>query len=286
MKKLLLSLLIVSICISTTFAQSPELFNYQAVIRDNTGELLVSTDIGVRISILEGSSSGSILYQETHDEATNQYGLLNIEIGSGTAASGNMASINWGSNKKYLRIEIDETGGSSYTEMGTVQLLSVPYSLYANAAKNLGDENIYGSGSDTLFVVKDYDGNVVFAVFPDGAAVYVNETVKGKVGGFAVSGRSPSKATEEEYLVVTTDSTRVYVNEPAGVKAKVGGFAVSGRSPSKGTVSSLMDLTKENYFIGHEAGVNTTDGLYNTFLGYYSGYTNTEGFNNIFIGDS
>ena len=76
------------------------------------------------------------------------------------------------------------------------------------------------------------------------------------MGGFAVSGRSPSKIVEEEYLVVTADSTRIYVNQST-TKGKVGGFAVSGRSPSKSTVSNFLDITPENYFIGHESGQKT-----------------------------
>ncbi len=100
---------------------------------------------------------------------------------------------------------------------------------------------------DTLFSVKDKNGNVVFAVFPDGAAVYVNEGTKGKVGGFAVSGRSPSKAgAETDIFIVTPDSTRIFVNDTISVKGKVGGFAVSGRSPSKGIANEYLVVTGDS----------------------------------------
>ena len=99
--------------------------------------------------------------------------------------------------------------------------------------------------SDTLFAVKDKNGNIVFAVFPDGAKVYVNSGVKGSVGGFAVSGRNPAKAAiEEDYLKVTPDSTRVWINE--SVKGKVGGFAVSGRNPAKGITSDYFVSTSDS----------------------------------------
>lgn len=286
MKRILLIILVLTALSTTFFAQSPNSFNYQAVIRDNSNKLLINQDVGIKISILDGSASGAVLYSETHAESTNANGIINLKIGEGTYVSGDFNAINWGADEKFLKIEMDASGGNTYSILGAFQLLSVPYALNANTANKLGYENIYSPDTDTLFVVKDHDGNVVFAVFPDGAAVYVNETVKGKVGGFAVSGRSPSKAIEEDYLIVTSDSTRVYVNESSEAKGKVGGFAISGRSPSKGEISSLMNLTKDNYFIGHEAGVNTTEGLYNTFLGYYSGYINSIGSNNIFIGDS
>ncbi len=276
-------LLIVIIIHTSTFGQAPSKFNYQAVIRNNSGELITNQSIKLRVSIIDGSST---IYTEEHSITTNAHGIVNIKIGEGDSPTSDFCLIDWGAGTKSLKIEIDETGGSSFSNLGTVQLLSVPYALYANSANQLGSQNIYSPDSDTLFVVKDHDENVVFAVFPDGAAVYVNETAKGKIGGFAVSGRTPSKNIEEEYLVVTPDSTRVYINEVTETKGKIGGFAVSGRTPSKGIMSSLMNLTKENYFIGHEAGVNTDVGLYNTFLGYYAGFTNYNGYNNIFIGDS
>ncbi|MCK5168453.1 MAG: hypothetical protein KAQ75_01135 [Bacteroidales bacterium] len=186
MKKIALILFFVVLTGIAVYSQAPEKFNYQAVIRDNTGELIINQDISLKISILEGTSTGTPVFSEVHNETTNAYGIVNIEIGS---VSGDFSSVNWESGDKFLKIEIDDTGGSTYTELGVVQLLSVPYALYANSANKLGDENIYSPATDTLFVVKDHDGNVVFAVFPDGAAVYVNETAKGKVGGFAVSGR-------------------------------------------------------------------------------------------------
>ncbi|MCD4832405.1 MAG: hypothetical protein K8R31_01315, partial [Bacteroidales bacterium] len=160
MKIFLLSILVLFVLPIQFFAQSPDAFNYQAVIRDNIGELLINQDISLKISILEGSTTGDVIFSEVHSETTNDYGIVNIEIGS---VSGDFSSVSWESGDKFLKIEIDESGGSTYTELGVVQLLSVPYALYANSASNLGDENVYSPATDTLFVVKDHDGNVVFA---------------------------------------------------------------------------------------------------------------------------
>ena len=112
------------------------------------------------------------------------------------------------------------------------------------------------TSGDTLFAVKDKDGNIVFAVFPDGAKVYVNESAKGTVGGFAVSGRSPTKATEEDFLKVTPDSTRVWIREDAA-KGSVGGFAVSGRSPTKGVVNDYFISTADSTRIYVNDSVST-----------------------------
>ncbi|MFO7829819.1 MAG: hypothetical protein R6V23_14435 [Bacteroidales bacterium] len=96
---------------------------------------------------------------------------------------------------------------------------------------------------DTLFVVKDNAGYPVFAVFPDGAKVFVDQTAKGKVGGFAVSGRTSTKFTEEDYFHITPDSARIYINESA--KGKIGGFAVSGRTSSKGPLQNYFNISGE-----------------------------------------
>jgi len=97
--------------------------------------------------------------------------------------------------------------------------------------------------NDTLFVVKDNAGYPVFAVFPDGAKVFVDQTAKGKVGGFAVSGRTSTKFTQEDYFHITPDSARIYINESA--KGKVGGFAVSGRTSTKESLKDYFNISAE-----------------------------------------
>jgi len=116
------------------------------------------------------------------------------------------------------------------------------YTDTANVAKKLDADVLYFTDSDTLFAVKDRTGNIVFAVFTDGVKVYVDESLKGNVGGFAVSGRGTGKGNVD-YLTVTPDSTRIYVNE--GIKGNVGGFAVSGRGTGKGASDYLM-VTKDS----------------------------------------
>ena len=114
MKKILLMLLVNLACISITFAQSPNLFNYQAVIRDNAGELIVNTDIGIRVSILEASTSGYILYKETQSDVTSKYGLVNLISGASTATSGPLRSIDESQDRQNLRREIVGSGASAY----------------------------------------------------------------------------------------------------------------------------------------------------------------------------
>ncbi len=453
MKRFVFTLILLATSV-VLFAQTPETFQYQAVVRDNSGNVLENKEVSFRISVLKGSTDGNALYSEEHQVTTNNFGLVNLQIGGGSQLSGDFSAIEWEDDTYFLKVELDEQGGSDYSVMGTSPLLSVPYAMHAqtvtdkddadadpeNEIQNLTLENdtltitlndnsaqidltpyldstdadadpeneiqdlnlsgntltitlngnpteidlspyldnqtisykndtlsisdgnevvlpydssqwklkndniVYlgknvGVGStnprsklevmgdstftekDTLFSVKDKDGNIVFAVFPDGAKVYVNSSSKGNVGGFAVSGRTANKASEYEVMRVTPDSTRFYLPESTAkgkvggfavsgrtankaesenifltskdstrvyvtqdAKSDVGGFAVSGRSATKGTAVKFMDLTKENYFIGHQSGLDNTTGLYNSFFGYQSGRSNTEGSNNVFSG--
>lgn len=114
-----------------SFAQAPELINYQGVARDNTGTILANQAIGLRISVLQTTSTGTAVYTETHTVTTNQFGLFNIQVGSGTIVTGTVAGISWGTDLYFIKVEMDPAGGSSYVAMGTAQLISVPYALYS-----------------------------------------------------------------------------------------------------------------------------------------------------------
>ena len=115
-------------------AQAPQKFTYQAVIRNASNALVTNTNVGIRVSILQGSETGTASYVETHTATTNANGLVNLQIGGGTVAIGTFTGINWTSGTYYIKIETDITGGTNYNIIGTNQLLSVPYAL--NSADN------------------------------------------------------------------------------------------------------------------------------------------------------
>lgn len=125
-------------------AQSPAKFNYQAVARNNSGATIANQPISVRFTIHDLTISGNTLYQETHNVTTNALGLFTSVIGGGTVVSGSLAGISWISGDKFLQVEIDPAGGSNYTDMGTTQLISVPYALQAKEAESI---TIYPSGT-------------------------------------------------------------------------------------------------------------------------------------------
>lgn len=384
MKKLFYSAILIIFSFVQVYSQIPEKFNYQGVLRNSTGELVKNSSITVKISLLQGSTSGIVLYSESHAVGTNNYGQFTLQVGSGAVLFGTFNTIDW-SQQMYQKTEVANPAGGTFVNMSTVQLLSVPYALYAKNVANKDDADadpanelqnlilskdtleisggnrivfpydssywainvdklyynsgnvgigsndpsskleVKSSGTGALFQVINANNDTVFAVYPDGVKVFVDPDVKGrvggfavsgrtptkdgttveyfrvtpdstrvwvndsigtkgKIGGFAVSGRTPTKGIINDYLFVTSDSTRIYVNDSISGKSSVGGFAVSGRTPTKGEIKPFMEMTKNNYFIGHEAGKSNTEGLYNSYLGYEAGYLNTAGRNGMFIG--
>lgn len=123
-------------------AQAPQKMSYQSVIRNNTGDLVANSPIGLRISILKDSPTGTVVYSETMTNTTNENGLLSIEIGGGTPITGTFAGIDWSTGTFFIKTETDPNGGANYDVVGTSQLLSVPYALYAEKSKNLGKSTI------------------------------------------------------------------------------------------------------------------------------------------------
>jgi hypothetical protein len=131
-----LTFILISVIVLSAIAQSPQKFSYQTVVRNSGGQLLADQAIAVKISILQGSENGIIVYAERHTPITNANGLASLQIGGGVVLSGNMATINWAQGPYFISTETDPNGGTSYTIASTQQLLSVPYALYAETAGN------------------------------------------------------------------------------------------------------------------------------------------------------
>ena len=132
MKKYFFTLLIAAIMsISLLHAQGPQGFNYQGVARNSMGTVINNKAIGLRISLHNATATGTVVYSETHAISTDQYGVFALVVGSGHATSGTFNTINWGNGNKYIQVEMDPMGGSSYMDMGTTQLMSVPFAMYA-----------------------------------------------------------------------------------------------------------------------------------------------------------
>jgi hypothetical protein len=135
-----LTLLTTLLLSAAVWAQSPDKMSYQAVIRDNSNNLLTQQMIGVKISILQGSAEGTAAYTEIQSPETNANGLMSIEIGTGIT-SDDFSSIDWSKGPYFIKTGIDPDGGTNYTLTVTNQLLSVPYALYSAKAGNVFSGN-------------------------------------------------------------------------------------------------------------------------------------------------
>jgi hypothetical protein len=114
--------------------------SYQAVIRNSSNALLTSTQVGIQISVLQGSSTGTPVYVETQTPSTNSNGLVSLEIGTGTVVSGTFAGINWANGPYFIKTETDPTGGTTYAISGTNELMSVPYALFSANGTAVGTQ--------------------------------------------------------------------------------------------------------------------------------------------------
>jgi uncharacterized protein (TIGR02145 family) len=132
MKKLYL--IIALIATTVILAQAPQGFNYQATVRNNSGQLVLNQNVLVKFNIYQNSATGTLVYSENQSATTDDLGHINLVVGQGTATTATFSTINWGSGSYYLGIELNS--GNGYLTMGTTQLLSVPYALYANSAGN------------------------------------------------------------------------------------------------------------------------------------------------------
>ena len=135
-----------------TSAQAPQGFNYQATVRNSSGALIINQNVYFKFNIMLNSQTSVPVYTETHYVPTDDLGQVNLVVGQGTATPGAFAGINWASGTYYLGIELSTTNATSYVAMGTTQLLSVPYALYANSAgssQSQGKTSIYLTGDIT-----------------------------------------------------------------------------------------------------------------------------------------
>ena len=151
------------------FSQVPQGVGYQGVATDAAGFELINQSISIRASVISGSATGTIEWQETHTTSTDTFGLFNLTIGQGTStgngAQTSFADITWGASTHFLKIEMDVNGGTNYSHMGTNQMMSVPYSLYAKNAKLLPAMSM--ANRDTI------------SSPPEGMLIYQNDSTKG-----------------------------------------------------------------------------------------------------------
>ena len=286
MKNALL-LILTFILSGTMMAQAPQSFKYQAVARDANGAVIVNSPIGLQFSIKAGNASGNTVYSETFTANSNATGVFNVNIGQGIVESGNFAIIDWGNDSYFLKVAMDITGGSSYVEMGTTQLLSVPYSLYtasiyvhySNDTLYIGDQYVIidGGGGPPAGTVTDYDGNVYETVVIR-TQTWMKENLRSQhyADGSAIDGVYAYDDNESN----VTDYGRLYTwNAVMKLSKKLSGRA-QGICPDGWHVPSKAEAeTLQDFLGGHmEAGGKMKETGFTYWENPNTGATNESGF--------
>ena len=243
--------------------------------------------MSLRISIRDETPDGTILFRETHDTQTNAFGLVNLEIGNGelVSGSGTMLGVDWGNAEKFLEIEIDPMGGSTYVSMGTTQLLSVPYALYAKSA---GDETWSKSASSVYY----NQGKVGIGTDSPGAKLDVAGHIwQTGTGGSVFLGVSAGLNDDFSYNQNTFVGSNAGADNTLGsLNTAIGGYALSSNVEANYNTafgySGLKYNTtgSQNSAFGYGALLNNVSGYYNTASGYLSMMDNNSGSYNTAMG--
>jgi hypothetical protein len=270
MKSIFQFLLIIVFC-SSAIAQSPQKMNYQGVARDNAGNVLANQNIGLRLSVLSGSISGTVEYSETQATSTNDFGLFNIPIGDGTVVSGTFSSINWGNTTHFIQIEMDATGSTNYDLMGTSQLISVPYALYAEESGSIG---LSGTNSQTLrHNGSNWESNS--RLKNDGSKIEVTDNSGASFATFDGANKNLliGTTTADTESGLRVDGTGSFDNGVYAVGEKtglVGRGEAAGGSSGKGVdgyASGTSGTRFGGYFTGENNGGTSAYGIYGKGMG-------------------
>ncbi len=253
--------IIAFLCYSLGFTQS---FNYQSVIRDASNIPLENQSIGVQVKILEGSSTGTTAYTETHTVASNAFGVISISIGEGTS-SDTFSSIDWSLQNQWLDISIDVSGGNNYVNLGTSKLNQVPYAMYAASAASI------------------VGGTQIIADLDNDTKIQVEETVDDDVIRFDAGGTEIARFSKNSSgdLLFNTATSNVIVGQGAGAINTGDSNVFIGKEAAR-----LNTTGRRNVVMGNQSGFGLTEGTLNVYVGTISGRDNATGNRNVAIGDS
>lgn len=258
-------------------AQAPFAFNFQAVIRDSEGNILADQEANLRITILKGEENGAEVFSEVHPVISSGLGVVNLKIGAGDEQTADFGLIEWSEDIYFLKVEIDSGNTGIFQELGTSQLLSVPYALFAQKAANQDEdwliENSY------LQTMADRDVAIGLDSPQEklhvGGNLKIEDTLKFKGLEIPENGYyNPGQ------LVIGPNDIQI------GFAKNSFGNILIGNSQYGKTVFDLNLTGSGNIGIGTDVFNQSTTAYQNVCLGLYSGYNLSTGGNNVFIGSS
>ena len=240
----------------TVMAQAPQGFSYQAVLRSPNGEIMANKDVNLRISLRAKAIDGNICYQETHEVTTSTGGVIAVVVGQGGSPSVDFATVPW-SQGIFLQTEVKNNSG--WIDMGTSQIMAVPFSLHAQTAdfansatyaeqalraNELSSNNPVTvnpsqnhAAGDPIFTVRNSAGKIVFAVYEDGVRAYVNAGTERS--GFVVSDLAQPQDT---FMNVSLEGITFNVRSDNSARPQRAGFRVGGMD---GTRASKVYMSVE-----------------------------------------
>lgn len=232
------------------YAQAPQRMSYQAVMRNSAGQLLINRTVGLKISILQGSSGGTAVYIETQAPTTNANGLVSLQVGGGTVVSGNFSTINWGADSYYIKTEVDPAGGTAYSITSTTQLLSVPYALYS---VNTASPMVYPAAGIPVSTGSAWSSSIT-----DNSANW-NTAYNNRISTFSTTGNngpatfSSNTLNIPEYTLAGLGGiglSALSASLPLSYNSGTGAFSIQGASGSQNGYLSSADWTTFNNKVG------------------------------------
>jgi hypothetical protein len=228
-----------------TYSQAPEGINYQAVIRNGSGNLVTGSTVAIRVQIRQGTSTGTVTYQERQSVSTSNQGLVNMVIGQGTPQVGTFNAINWANGPYFVNLAVDFANGINYQDFGTQQLMSVPYALYAKSSGAQLNQWRYGNTAPptTLGTFGDFyldviTGNVYYK--NNNTTWVLTGNIKGPVGPAGAQGiqgvAGPTGATGAQGPIGLTGQQGAQgIQGPTGATGLTGPQGPQGVAGTNGT---------------------------------------------------
>ncbi len=230
----LYNVLVAILLATNVFAQAPQKMSYQGIIHNANNNLVKNQLVGMKISILSGTTDGTAVYVETQTPTTNDNGLISIEIGGGVVQTGTFAGINWANGTYFIKTETDPAGGTNYSITGTSQLLSVPYALHAKTAESISGYAI----SQQIPIVETQ------AAIIDGFSATLNAKINGN--GFNTSINFEWGLTADYGNSLTATPSSINGSNDVNVTAKITGLQSNTTYHYRINATNAINTTKSN----------------------------------------